>query len=135
MTDSGTYERSRAAEAFVARHLEGEGFEILESNYRTRYGEIDLIARSGGLLVFVEVKLIGRGKSTFPASKVDGRKRKRIADSAAVYLSEESPGFDTARFDVALVEDSAGSSDSTGPPYAMIAYLEAAFRPQGFYSI
>ena len=48
--------RGNAAEDQACRHLEGTGFTIVERNFRTRGGEIDIVARKGDLLVFVEVR-------------------------------------------------------------------------------
>ena len=55
--------RGKDAEARAARYLEGRGLTIVERNYRSRYGEIDLIARDGATLVFVEVR--ARASNTF----------------------------------------------------------------------
>ena len=49
-------ERGRLGEEYAARLLEREGYRILSRNFRTRYGEIDLIAQKGEILAFVEVK-------------------------------------------------------------------------------
>ena len=55
--------RGKDAEERAARSLEGQGLHIIERNYRSRYGEIDLIARDGVTLVFVEVR--ARSTNTF----------------------------------------------------------------------
>src|SRR5262245_31114000 len=69
------------------RALVAEHYRIVERNYRTRDGEIDLIAEDGGVLCFVEVK--GRRSGAFgsPAEAVTLEKQRRIARAAEVYLA------------------------------------------------
>lgn len=93
-----------AAEAQAASFLAARGFEILERNFRTRLGEIDLVARDGATLVFVEVR---RRRSSAAwggaAASVDGLKRRRLAAAARYYLArfrEEPP----CRFDVVAIQ-------------------------------
>lgn len=71
----------RSGEDRACQLLEREGFEILARNLRTRFGEIDILAREGSDLVFVEVK----ARSTLEAAveAVDGRKQRRIGHLAA----------------------------------------------------
>ncbi|MBN1434765.1 YraN family protein [Candidatus Fermentibacterales bacterium] len=123
--------RSRAAEAFVGASLERLGFTLLARNYRTRHGELDLVAIKEDLLVFVEVKLAGYRSSTLTLSKIDSRKKTRLSDSAAAFIAREQPAFETCRFDVAVVEE---TSPDPGE-LAMRLYLPGAFRPGGFYTV
>lgn len=92
------YEKSAAA------FLTGLGYEILEKNFYCRQGEIDLIARDGRYLVFVEVKYRKTAKSGDPAEAVDARKQKRMFHAARYYLICHGYPEDTAcRFDVVTV--------------------------------
>jgi len=79
------------AEALVARRLGDAGWEILERNARTRYGELDIVARDGPALVFVEVKA-GRAGSAFgperPVLAVDPRKQRRVRKLAVAWMAE-----------------------------------------------
>jgi putative endonuclease len=77
----------RAAEELAARSLERQGLEILERNYRCRAGEIDLVARDGDTLVFVEVRF--RGSESFGGARasVDRAKQRRILAAARHYLA------------------------------------------------
>jgi putative endonuclease len=92
------------AEERAARFLAGRGLTIVERNFRSRRGEIDLIARDGGTLVFVEVRK--RTDSTRfggAAGSVDHRKRRRLEAAALFYLSRlgaEPP----CRFDVVAMQ-------------------------------
>jgi putative endonuclease len=79
------------AEELVARRLAAAGWEILERNARTRYGELDIVARDGPALVFVEVKA-GRAGSAFgperPILAVDARKQRRVRRLAVAWMAE-----------------------------------------------
>jgi putative endonuclease len=86
----------------AARFLRRKGYKILTRNYRTRLGEIDIIAQKGGAVVFVEVKTRGRTDYGTPAEAVGARKRARLAAAAQEYLQWN--GTDApCRFDVVEV--------------------------------
>lgn len=74
----------------AASYLISQGLEILKQNYRCEYGEIDLIAKDGETIVFVEVKT--RSSSTYglPEEAVDTAKQEHIVASAENYLMENS---------------------------------------------
>ena len=65
-------------ERLAGAYLEQEGYEILEYNYRCKTGEIDIIAKEGQTLVFVEVKYRKDDKKGYPAQAVDQRKQQKI---------------------------------------------------------
>lgn len=91
-------------EAFVCEWLEAHGYIILERNFRCRNGEIDIVAREGGYLVFIEVKYRSRGASGLPEEAVDVRKQRVISRVALYYLRRFGYGETTpVRFDVAAV--------------------------------
>lgn len=85
-------------EKYAAELLKRKGYKILKKNYKNKLGEIDLIARDGGEIVFVEVKT--RSERSYLSGKhgVDQRKRFHIMRTAAFYLSaskcESQPRFD-----------------------------------------
>jgi putative endonuclease len=83
----------------AARYLQKLGYEIVGRNIRTRLGELDLIARDRGVLVFVEVKTRSSGEFAAPELSVDGRKRRKLYDLALAYLSNLGEPAD-CRFDV-----------------------------------
>ncbi len=92
-----------AAEEEAARFLARNGLEVLARNYRTRFGEIDLIAREAGTLVFVEVRLRSSSRFGGAAESVDLRKRMRIESAARHFLARlnrEPP----CRFDVVTLD-------------------------------
>ena len=106
-------------EALVADYLLGRGYDILRRQYRCRYGEIDLVARQGGVLCFVEVKTRRNLSVALPREAVTGKKQEKLRAAAAVYLSEH-PWEGPVRFDVAEV------CWETGRPLC-IQYWENAF--------
>lgn len=92
-------------ETYAAAYLERKGYRILERNFRSRAGEIDLIGRDGRYLAFVEVKYRKDGQSGHPEEAVDARKQNRIFRAAQSYLSWKRYPADTpCRFDVLAVE-------------------------------
>ena len=76
-------------EAKAACFLKTQGYQILEQNYRCKRGEIDLVAREGQYLVFVEVKYRSTNESGLPEEAVDLRKQRQISRVAAWYLTEK----------------------------------------------
>jgi len=91
----------------AARYLRRQGMRILEKRYRARHGEIDLIARDGDAVVFVEVKARPRGNAGDGLTAVNGEKRRHLRYAAACYL--QSHPADGVRFDVVEIT-SAGIS-------------------------
>ena len=79
------------------------GYRMVTSNYRCRMGEIDLIAREGGYLVFVEVRCKRTGGFGSPAESVDAVKQQKIAAAAQHYLDAQGIEDQACRFDVVEV--------------------------------
>jgi len=105
-----------SAEQAAENCLVRAGLEIVARNYRTRFGEIDLVAREGETLVFVEVRMRSGGERFGgAAASVDSHKRRRIAAAAQQFLSRfgRNP---PCRFDVVTL-------DASGP-----TWLRAAFE-------
>jgi len=92
-----------AGEDRAARFLESRGMTIVARNYRTRLGEIDLIARDGGVLVFVEVRLRADDRFGGAAASIGPAKQRRLAAAASAYLARlgRPP---PCRFDVVTLE-------------------------------
>lgn len=95
-------------EAEAARYLRRLGWEIVETNWHCRYGEIDLIARQGKSLVFVEVKTRRSRSFGLPEEAITPSKRQRIVRSAWTYI--EANGLQGAdwRVDVIAIEGRSG---------------------------
>src|SRR5437870_13920239 len=90
-------------ERVASRFLEARGYRILERNYRTRRGEIDLIAEDGRILVFVEVKVRLDDRFGGPAAAITRAKQARIARLAQQYLAWRRVGDRSCRFDGVLI--------------------------------
>lgn len=95
-----TSDRGRASEERAAGELARRGYRIVAKNYRCKVGEIDLVARDGDTLVFVEVRSRASGARGDALATVDRRKQQRIARVAEHYLAAEKPTFAGCRFDV-----------------------------------
>ena len=87
-------------EEYARRYLEGLGYAILESNYRGRHGEIDLVAREGGCLVFVEVKSRRTGAFGRPEESVTEAKQQKMVQAALEYMQEKEIEDGEWRIDV-----------------------------------
>ena len=83
--------------------LRRKRYRILEKNYTCRYGEIDVVARDGRTLVFVEVKTRMSGRYGPPQLAVTPRKQRRYARAALHYLQEKGTPDVPVRFDVVSV--------------------------------
>jgi putative endonuclease len=93
----------RSGEDAAAAHLVRLGCSVLERNFRTRAGEIDLIARRGNLVIFCEVKTRRSSQWGLPAEAVNHRKQQRLRRLAGEWLSARRPGRVEVRFDVVSV--------------------------------
>ena len=92
-------------ETKVQEYLQTQGYEIVDRNFYSKHGEIDLIAKKDGYLVFVEVKYRVDDRFGAPEEAVDFRKQKKIIAAAQYYMYKNRIPFDTpCRFDVAGVE-------------------------------
>jgi putative endonuclease len=108
------------AEDFVARRLADAGWEIAERNARTRYGELDIVARDGDALVFCEVKTrrgVGYGH---PVEAVTRPKQRRLRTLAHRWLAAHDEHAPELRFDVV------GVLVRPDRP-ALVTHLRAAF--------
>lgn len=96
-----SYETGRYYEEKAAIWLENHGFCILERNFRCRFGEIDVIARESGYLVFAEVKYRSDNRRGSAQESVTFRKQRCISDTAAYYMKTHRIGSESlCRFDV-----------------------------------
>ena len=93
----------KRGEEEAARFLQKRGFAILDRNVRSRLGEIDLVARDGKSLVFVEVKARREGGGDPPQAGVTEAKQRRLAQLAQQYLKYKRIPEGPCRFDVVAV--------------------------------
>ena len=93
--------RGAQAEDIACAYLRKQGLEVLSRNFRTPFGEIDLIMHHGDCVVFVEVRSRRRGSLTSPIESVDARKQQRLLASAEVFLNHlRADAEPPCRFDV-----------------------------------
>ena len=90
-------------EALAAEHLEREGWRVVARNYRFGHREIDLVARRGRVVAFVEVKARARLRWGHPLAAIDARKRAEIERVARVWLDRHGRRGDEFRFDAIAV--------------------------------
>lgn len=90
----------RLGEATAADYLEREGYTILERNYRAYGREIDIVARRGRVLVFVEVKRWESLGIEGLEHSIDRRKQRRIIEASKAYLKERAKGDLSVRYDI-----------------------------------
>jgi putative endonuclease len=113
--------RGEQGEDIAARYLESRGFRILQRGYRARCGEIDLIARDGEDLVFVEVKCRTSSRCGDPLEAVTPAKRRRILRAASVYLQSNGAWEHPCRFDIVAVRLGPGGNRE-------VEHLRGAFQ-------
>lgn len=105
---SPTQQRGQQAEAIVVKYLAGKEYKVIQRNYSTRFGEIDLIVKDKLTqeLVFVEVKSSSQGANySYPEEYVTKKKKKRLLASAKVYLVDHCLDLvANYRFDVVTVD-------------------------------
>jgi putative endonuclease len=94
----------KVGEDLACRELERRGYAILARRWRRRAGEIDIIARDGAVLVFIEVKARDGCAYGAAAEAITARKRHRIVRLAMEYISRHRIGPCPCRFDVVAVD-------------------------------
>lgn len=124
MSSDPRHQLGSAGEQLAAEHLARRGFRIVERNYRTRWGELDIVAFDGRTLAFCEVKSRRAGGSRGGALEaVSPAKRAQVRRMASSWLSErrERPHADVLRFDaIGVTFDAAGR-------LVALEHLEGAF--------
>ena len=109
-------------EVVAARWLQDRGMRVLARNFRARTGEIDIIARDGQSLVFIEVRARSNPHFAGAAASVDRRKQARILRTAELFMQHHPQWADLAcRFDVVAFEP----PHSAGSP--QLRWIRAAF--------
>jgi putative endonuclease len=110
-----------AGEDLACAELERLGYRIIERNYRSRFGEIDIVAGDAGTVVFVEVKAKTSGDFGDPVEEVTPQKMRQLASMGEEYYAFHLPRDTQCRFDVVAVDL------SLMPP--KITHYKDAFRP------
>jgi len=101
--DLSTRELGRIGEDLACDHLRGKGYEIVERGFKVLRGEIDIVARDGGTLVFVEVKTRAAEAHGRPEESVTPAKQRQLRRLARGYLMLQAAGEVPCRFDVVAI--------------------------------
>lgn len=115
-------------ENYACKYLHKKGYKIIEQNYATKYGEIDIIAEYGDLLVFVEVKTRSENYMVQPALAVTKSKQTKIIKSAFCYIKSHK-NIKQPRFDVIEIVIKNNLKKSI-----LINHIENAFIQGGQYA-
>ncbi|MDR1195656.1 MAG: YraN family protein [Endomicrobium sp.] len=115
-----TREIGFAKEKETVQFLKKRGYKIIETNYTTIFGEIDIIAKDKGDIVFVEVKYRKNLSGGFPSEAVTKSKQKKIIKSAVLYIKRNSIK-DNIRFDIVSITDD------------KFELIESAFYAAGYF--
>jgi putative endonuclease len=125
----------RDSEAEAARYLQRAGYRIVARNYRTPFGEIDLVAYDGAVLAFIEVKARRTERFGAPHTAITSDKRRRLTRVALAYLASMRPAGrvlsprradePSCRFDLVIIE----SESKRGPHPVRIELLKDVFSP------
>lgn len=111
------YIEGRIGEISAKNYMKSLGYQIIKSNYRSPYGEIDIIAEKSKTCVFIEVKYRKNNKFGFPREAVGYKKQERIRNTALYYISENNITGMDFRFDVIEITNN----------YKDIVHIENAF--------
>ncbi|MEN6499206.1 MAG: YraN family protein [Rectinema sp.] len=103
-----TVQRGKEGEAVGRRYLIDAGWSVLSSNFRTRRGEIDIIALRGGIVAFVEVKMVNRYTQADLQHVISAKKRRSIIETSKLFLAmNRKYNQYRVRYDVMLVRGNA----------------------------
>lgn len=127
MSELTNRERGALGERFAVKYLRKQHYKILEKNYKCKLGEIDIIARDGGEIAFVEVKTRPDDPYVRGMYAVDRRKQEHILRTAAFYIAETGCRLQP-RMDVIEVELGADNR------LVSINHIKAAFIQSGDYA-
>ena len=111
------HRKGAAAESQAADLLRREGYAIIEQRFRYRRHDIDLVARRGNTVVFVEVKARSGDRFGSASQSVTSFKQMQLVRAASAWLQRHGTPGDVARFDVVAVQE------------GRLSWLQGAFRP------
>ncbi|OIN97883.1 YraN family protein [Candidatus Desantisbacteria bacterium CG1_02_38_46] len=103
----------KKGEEIALKYLKKRGYKIIECNYRSRLGEIDIIAFHKGVMAFIEVKTRGSANFGLPQESVNERKQQQIARVALNYIRHKGLSERKFRFDVVGIDFSSGKPEIT----------------------
>ncbi|MBV7434388.1 YraN family protein [Cardiobacteriaceae bacterium TAE3-ERU3] len=95
--------RGQYGEQLATRHLKQQGLQIIANNVHTRYGEIDIIAQDGDVVVFIEVRTRKEHAKVSAAESINHSKQQKWQRSALAYLQQHYPQPPSCRFDAVCI--------------------------------
>ena len=98
-----SYQLGQEGEGIAEQYLLKQGYQIIEKNFRSQQGEVDLIARDGDYLVFVEVKSYSYRSYGSPVGAVRKNKKQSVIHAARTYLYKKKIKDTYCRFDVVTI--------------------------------
>jgi putative endonuclease len=120
---TSTLESGKTGENLACDYLQQQGLTLLARNFRSRYGEIDLIMRDGSTVVFVEVRARQQHNLVDSLQSINASKQKKLIKTALYYLQTHSKLMDyPARFDVIAITNQ--------PAASQINWIKDAFQTQ-----
>ncbi len=123
LSDMKSTDIGKLGEDAAVRYLCRRGYKIKERNYRTKFGEIDIIAQDGEYTCFVEVRLRKKCGYALPAETIDKRKQEKLIKCAQHYIVKHNLSDSALRFDAVLIE-----GDAAGKEKLCIEVIKDAFR-------
>jgi putative endonuclease len=96
----GNKQIGKLGEDIASKHILDNRYKLIDRNFRTKHGEIDVIAKDGKFLVFIEVKTRRGTKFGYPREAVDWNKQTKIKNMASLYLAKNKLWNCNIRFDV-----------------------------------
>jgi putative endonuclease len=115
----------KAGEAVARKYLESKGYQIVQANYRKRFGEVDIIARKDNLFIFCEVKT-RKNDAAAAGEYYNDKQQKRLVKISEVYIAENEellPADYDLRYDLILIGNSGGG------PLTVREHIADAFHP------
>ncbi|MDO8581219.1 MAG: YraN family protein [Candidatus Omnitrophota bacterium] len=97
------HQLGKKGEAIALRYLQEQGYRVIETNYRSRFGEIDIIAQDKDILCFVEVRTKISQEQGHPFESITSVKKRKLTRMALYYLQDKGLEDAKARFDVVAV--------------------------------
>jgi len=106
----------KTGEALALSYLQKQGYKIIEKNFRTKYGEIDIVGDDKGCISFVEVRSSNNTRFDSPEYSIDRTKQDKLARMALSYIKRGHLEDRDCRFDVVCIEE----VDSKSPKIRLI---------------
>lgn len=105
------HHRGRRAEQIALDFLVGQGLTELSRNYRTRFGEIDLVMLHAGVVVFIEVRARSASGFMMPVETIDPKKVRKIILASRLYMQNQSSQAEQYRFDIVSLTGDIGAPE------------------------